>query len=213
MLSDIKDNGYYLHEKSVVADLIPVGKHSIIDVGCAAGRLGKKLRESGKVERLIGVEINEEAAEKARAWYDEVLIADLETDVLSHLSAFDYALCCDILEHVRYPDKLLTKLAALLKPNGFLIATLPNIRYWQILFDLAINGKWEYRNSGILDNTHFRFFTRRSLSFMFSKCNFRVLKTSILIHGKKKNAANVLTIGFFKEFLGSQILIVSQKML
>ena len=206
-----KNDGYYNNEKSRFIQLIPEGPNKILDLGCAAGRLGRKLRELNKTSELVGVEIFEPAAMEAAKYYDRVYVADIEHINLDYMGYFDFVFCGDILEHLRDPWTMLNKIHIWLKKDAFLVSTIPNIRYWLILRDLIIFGKWEYTEAGVLDQTHLRFFTRNSFLKMLQKANYNVDYQEMVIHGQKKNFLNKLTFGIFEEFLGSQVLVMAKK--
>jgi len=86
----------------------------------------------------------------------EVELPDIEP------ASLDLILCLDVLEHLIDPWKTVERLDTLLRPGGSFIISVPNIRYYHILIDLAFKGRFEYDNEGILDRTHLRFFTRSS---------------------------------------------------
>lgn len=205
-----KDADYYNWEKNRIAELISEGANKILDIGCASGRLGKKLRELNKAEELIGIEIYQPAAEEASLYYNKIFQDDIESFELPFEKYFDYVICGDILEHLRDPWKMVERIHGWLKPGGSLIASIPNIRYWQILTDLILFGKWEYVDAGILDNTHLRFFTRKSFNKLLQDANYDCYHEEMVIHGNKKNIANKITIGLFKEFLGSQVIVMAK---
>jgi 2-polyprenyl-3-methyl-5-hydroxy-6-metoxy-1,4-benzoquinol methylase len=207
-----KDASYYNFEKSRIAALIPEGSHRILDIGCAAGRLGRKLRASNKAVELVGVEIFAEAAEEASKYYDRVYQWDIELLEMPYNGHFDFVICGDILEHLHDPWRMVGKILTWLKPGGHLITSVPNIRYWRILRDLMIYGKWEYVADGILDNTHLRFFTKSSFVKLMREQGFKIEYEAMVINGKKQNLFNRLTFGMFAEFLGSQVMVSGRKL-
>ena len=75
---------------------------------------------------------------------------------------FDAVLACDVLEHLRWPDQVLTALGHLTAPEGSLIISIPNVSYGGIIAGL-MNGVFDYTHTGLLDRTHLRFFTRRGM--------------------------------------------------
>ncbi len=202
---------YYNIEKKWIVSAIPEGPHSILDLGCGTGKLGRKLLELGKADEVVGVEIYEPAAEEAAKYYSRVYREDLESLSLECQKAFDFVVCGDILEHLRNPRVILDRIGAWLRDGGILICSIPNIRYWYILWNLLFVGRWDYTEAGILDNTHLRFFTRRTFLEMLNDADFHVLTQEMWISGRKKNLANRLTLGVFKEFLGSQIIVTARR--
>ncbi len=76
---------------------------------------------------------------------------------------YDCIVCADVLEHLKTPERVLTQCKELLKPGGRLIVSVPNAGYCGLVAEL-MQGEFRYRREGILDNTHLRFFTRKSLA-------------------------------------------------
>lgn len=85
-------------------------------------------------------------------------------------------MCLDVLEHLVNPWETIRRLDSLLKPGGLLIISVPNIRNYHILVDLAFKGKFSYTESGILDRTHLRFFTRASAIELAESAGARVIQ-------------------------------------
>jgi SAM-dependent methyltransferase len=142
----------------------------ILDVGTASGYLGKTLRERG--HSLTGIEMDPATAEKARAYYDFFHVADLETFAFPYRREFDYILFADVLEHLRDPAAVLRRCIPALKESGKIIISVPNVANIVVRLSLLL-GRFDYMDRGILDRTHFRFFTLRSLKGMMNdiSCN------------------------------------------
>jgi len=156
--------------------LIPNGA-KLLDVGCSTGRLGKELR-TRKGCFVVGIEMNEQSAAKARENIDRVIVGDIESkDVISKIeNSFDVIILADILEHLLEPRAVLKKVKTLLNLKGFVVVSLPNIAYWEIRKQLFF-GKFQYEDTGILDRTHLRFFTIKSAIELFEKCGYTVEQT------------------------------------
>lgn len=206
-----KDSWYYNVEKSQIAALIPHGPNVVFDIGCGTGLLGRKLFELKKARVVIGAEIFQPAAEEAEKYYSKVHCGDIEASELSYHEHFDFIICGDILEHLRDPWSMLLNIHKWLKSDGKIICSIPNIRYWKIIKDLVFLGQWEYRDAGILDRTHFRFFTKSSFSKALNEAHFAIESDQVVIRGIKKTVFNKLTLGLLKDFLGTQILFTAKK--
>ena len=195
-------------------DWIPNNRPStILDMGCAAGAMGKAIRERNLPATIIGVELSNEAAKCAAPYYDRIHEGDVEKMELSYPNHFDIVICADILEHLRDPWAMLKRIKSMLKPDGLLMCSIPNIRYWRIIRDLVLLGSWKYEKEGILDNTHLRFFTRYSFSSDLEQAGFEIKHCSISItasHDSKQNTLDKISFHLFNEFLGSQIRYVAQ---
>jgi SAM-dependent methyltransferase len=144
----------------------------ILDVGAASGYLGKIWRRSGHY--IAGIECDAAAAEKAREYYDAFQVADIETFEFSYRREFDYIVFADVLEHLRDPAAVLRRCIPALKESGKIIISVPNIANWIIRLGLLC-GKFDYMDRGILDRTHLRFFTLRSLKQLMSEVSCEVL--------------------------------------
>ena len=148
---------------SVLAGLVTPGSR-VLDVGTGSGALGKHLRENAGCI-VDGVTINEQEAAIARPHYRRMEITDLEqpgwTSVFSG-EQYDFIVCADVLEHLSRPATALQACRELLAPSGQLLISVPNAAYCGLVAEL-LRGDFTYRDEGLLDRTHLRFFTRRSL--------------------------------------------------
>lgn len=148
------------------------GPLRILDVGCAAGYLGKILRERGHY--VAGIESDAASAKKARPYYDVFHLADIETFAFPYRQEFDYILFADILEHLRNPAAVLRKAIPALRDRGKLIISVPNVANCIIRLSLLF-GNFDTADRGILDKTHLHFFTLRTLTKMMGEVPCRVL--------------------------------------
>jgi 2-polyprenyl-3-methyl-5-hydroxy-6-metoxy-1,4-benzoquinol methylase len=112
-------------------------------------------------------------AEKARGYYDYFYIADLETFEYPYRTEFDCILFADVLEHLRDPAAVLRRCIPALKESGKIIVSVPNVANIVVRLSLLL-GRFEYMDRGILDRTHFRFFTLRSLKQMMNDVKCKV---------------------------------------
>ncbi|HDG98458.1 MAG TPA: class I SAM-dependent methyltransferase [Desulfobacterales bacterium] len=150
---------YYGSIRTDLLGLIPGTARRILDVGCARGATGRFLKKKQDCH-LTGVEINPVLAEKAKQWYDRVIVESIEE--ASFDSSFDAILCGDVIEHLRHPHPVLSKLADHLEPGGVIIGSTPNAGHWSIVLDLA-QGYFEYIPVGLQCVSHIRWFTESSL--------------------------------------------------
>jgi SAM-dependent methyltransferase len=136
---------------------VPAGARRVLDLGCASGALGAALRARGA--RVVGVERDAAYAARARERLDEVVEADLETLDPAALGMFDVLVAGDVLEHLVDPWSVLARFAAAVEPGGTVIVSLPNVRHWESIFAIALQGRFPRRNEGVFDRTHLRWFT------------------------------------------------------
>lgn len=144
---------------------------SILEVGCAMGGNFAYIKSFNPNVRLCGIEFNEHTA-KIASHFADVRAVDVETiEIPEWDNSFDYIILGDILEHLRNPDKALHHMHRLLKPEGHLIISVPNISFYGIIKQL-LHGRFIYENSGILDRTHLRFFTKFDMLELLKKSGF-----------------------------------------
>lgn len=173
------NNKYYNNINHDVLNVIPVDAHTLLEVGCAAGPLAYAYKKINPNCYYTGVELSDSAAQKASNILDKVIVGNVEKMDNKALNIKTQSLDCiiygDVLEHLYDPWKLLAKHKPLIKPNGTIIACIPNIAHWSIVASL-IHGKFIYKDSGIMDRTHIRFFTENSIMEMFHKTGYHVNK-------------------------------------
>ena len=148
---------------SVLASLIPEGSR-VLDLGCGSGALGEYLVLTRNA-RCDGLTWSEAEAQHARPHYGRVVVDDLERCDLTATFAgerYDAIVCADVLEHLSRPERVLAACRDLLTPNGRVLISVPNASYSGLVAEL-LQGEFRYREEGLLDRTHLRFFTRRSL--------------------------------------------------
>ncbi len=164
---------YYEYSRPEVQELVNPEARKILDVGCGSGVMAFELKEKLNAE-VWGIELFEKAAQKARTKLDKVIVGSVE-NAINELPEkyFDTITFADILEHLVDPGKIINKIKSKLKPNGEIIASLPNIRHWTVIKKL-IEGNWRYEEAGLLDKTHLRFFTFETAIELFNKCGFNI---------------------------------------
>ncbi|MFN2431367.1 MAG: methyltransferase domain-containing protein [Gemmatimonadota bacterium] len=136
----------------------------VLEFGCASGYMSRVLTEELGC-RVVGVEIDPEAAASAERFCERVIAGDceaLEYEALFGPGAFDVLLFADVLEHLKRPRELLRRVRPLLAAGGRVVASVPNFAHASVLLHV-LHGRLEYRELGLLDETHLRFFTRENL--------------------------------------------------
>jgi len=144
----------------------------ILDVGTASGYLGRILQERG--HHVTGIEFDAATAKQAKIYYESFQVADIESFEFPYQEAFDYIVFADVLEHLRDPAHVLRRCLPALKESGKIIISVPNAANWVIRLSLLF-GNFDYKDRGILDRTHLRFFTLRSLKRLMSEVSCDVL--------------------------------------
>jgi len=130
----------------------------ILEVGTSTGYLTKILQELGN--HIIGVEMDEEAADVASKYCDLMITGDVEEvdfDEYIGPASIDVVIFGDVLEHIKYPAAVLKKIKKYLKPQGYIVVSIPNVCHGDVLLNL-LKGDFKYTSMGLLDETHLRFF-------------------------------------------------------
>jgi 2-polyprenyl-3-methyl-5-hydroxy-6-metoxy-1,4-benzoquinol methylase len=144
----------------------------VFEGGVSSGYLARQIAAEGRV--VDGAEIDPEAAAKAEAVCDRVLVGDLDAlDVDELAPQYDAFLFGDTLEHLVDPAAVLRRLRPRLNPGGALITSIPNVANWTIRLSL-LTGRFEYADRGILDRTHLHFYTLRSARALLEDAGYRV---------------------------------------
>lgn len=156
---------------------------TILETGCSTGFLSRIMVENKC--HVIGIEIDEEAAEKAREYCARVFHADLNGPDWPKLvgETFDLITFGDVLEHLNDPVSVLRQARGLLKPRGHILVCLPNICHWSIRLEL-FRGQFDYQETGILDFTHIRFFSLKTARAMFKDAGYNELMFRPIVGGR-----------------------------
>jgi 2-polyprenyl-3-methyl-5-hydroxy-6-metoxy-1,4-benzoquinol methylase len=129
---------------------------------------------------VTGIEVNPEAAAKARLYCQRVICGDAEKlDYAKELDGerFDVVLFADVLEHLKDPSALLRRIRDFIESDGYVVASIPNIGHAAVVLEL-LAGRFAYRPFGLLDNTHIRFFNRRSIYETFEATGYVIEELS-----------------------------------
>jgi 2-polyprenyl-3-methyl-5-hydroxy-6-metoxy-1,4-benzoquinol methylase len=172
---EAKPADYFELAREEMLAFLPPHCRRVLDVGCSKGNFGKLLKQTRNLE-VWGVEPVAAAAAEAATKLDRVIegVFNAETDLPPE--SFDAIFFNDVLEHLFDPAAALRHARTLLKPDGVIIASIPNFRHFQTLWKIAVLGEWRYQDCGILDATHLRFFTRKSILELFAETQFTIQK-------------------------------------
>ncbi|WP_051327804.1 class I SAM-dependent methyltransferase [Desulfatirhabdium butyrativorans] len=158
----------WLHAFSAVAeegarqDLLAMTdwRGRVLELGCGEGRMGRRCRELGNTVWWMGVDIDPVCLSRAEAHLDAVLCCNLDAGLpLAEDARFDRIVCADVLEHLKFPWRLLAELRRHIADDGQLIASFPNVGHWSAIEDL-LAGRWDETPSGLFCVTHLRFGTK-----------------------------------------------------
>jgi 2-polyprenyl-3-methyl-5-hydroxy-6-metoxy-1,4-benzoquinol methylase len=202
--------GYYGKERSDLLQYVPEKVERVLEIGCGEGSFGAALKARSGCH-VTGIELVEKAASVATGRLDEVLVGDaIQVAASLGPERFDLVVMNDVLEHFASPETVLRIYAEKLTPDGRFLLTVPSIRHWSVLAPLVLGGRFTYRDEGLLDRTHLRFFTRRSLLELLESIGLDVRSVALHIgKGSKSDLANRLTLGFAREFLAPHVVVLA----
>jgi 2-polyprenyl-3-methyl-5-hydroxy-6-metoxy-1,4-benzoquinol methylase len=198
---------YFTHKRTEIEQLLPKYSEKVLEIGCGTGETLRWLQDIGKIGVSFGCEISNEALVIAEQNIDNILSADVERDEIYHNESFDLILALDVLEHLVDPWSVLKKIVKNNMQNGStLIASIPNVRHYSVLKQLLLNKDWHYEESGILDKTHLRFFTKSTSISMIESSGLSVKKIIGNPSGvtAKQKLFNKLTLNIFYDFVSQQ---------
>lgn len=171
------DESYYTRTRSEVLQFIPPDSKRILDVGCGGGNFGASVKNRIATE-VWGCELNKEAAKQAIGKLDRVIASTFDADAEIPNDYFDVVVFNDSLEHFPDTAPVLEIAKSKLNSKGVVVASIPNVRYISNVKHLLFEKDWKYTDGGILDRTHLRFFTRKSMIRTFEENGFDVLSVS-----------------------------------
>lgn len=144
-----------------------------LDMGCSTGYFGSLIKEAKK-NKVYGLEISDDR-KQAEAALEGVYSFDLDGEWSKEIyeRKYDYVFYGDVIEHLKDPEAVLRKTAKLLKPNGLIFISTPNIAHISIRLEL-MGGNFDYEPMGILDNTHLKYFTKKSLIELVERAGYHI---------------------------------------
>lgn len=173
------------NSNSVILNNIAPGTR-VLELGCAHGRMTRYMKEVLGCSVDI-IELDEEAGTMAANWANKSFAANLEDlDIWQELKDvdckdYDYIIFADVLEHLHDPKRILTSSKQLLKSGGSIWISIPNVGYNGVVLDLLCEN-FIYRNTGIMDSTHLKFFSLNSLCELVKDCGLGLVQEHNLIN-------------------------------
>jgi 2-polyprenyl-3-methyl-5-hydroxy-6-metoxy-1,4-benzoquinol methylase len=165
---------YPFSERPEILPFVPASARAVLDVGCGPGGFGAALRREDPSRLIWAVEEDGQAAAAAEPHYDRVVVGTFPMALCGEGARFDCVVFNDVLEHMVDPWATLRSTVPMLAPGGVVVASIPNVRNVRVVIDLVVRGDWTYTDLGILDRTHLRFFTSRTIRSLFEDCGFVV---------------------------------------
>jgi 2-polyprenyl-3-methyl-5-hydroxy-6-metoxy-1,4-benzoquinol methylase len=167
-----KADHYFESSRPEMQPFIPASARRMLEVGCGNAGFAASLTHARPIH-VTAIEGYAPAAEVAQPRVDRLLAMPLD-EALPLLAGeqFDCIVMNDVLEHLVDPWAALKQLRPLLSPSGVVVASIPNIRYFDVFKEYFLEGQWRYQRDGVMDRTHLRFFTRKSMVDLFEDSGY-----------------------------------------
>ncbi len=161
------------HSSHYYARHMTGSNQDVLDIGCGDGYFGAELAKSGN--RITGID---DRVTPANDVFERYFTADLDSGIAPMVEQlqgkrFDRVLLLDVLEHLKTPETILEQVHGVLKREGSVIVSLPNIANIVVRIMLLF-GQFNYRQRGLLDRTHLRFFTRKSARRLLEENGYKI---------------------------------------
>lgn len=157
-------------------ELIPPTANMVIEFGCSSGALAREYKKINPTCHYIGVDIDPEYTKLAERYCKETLTVDLDRlddSFFQKHNNCDAWIFGDTLEHLKDPWKILRNIRKNMTPRGCVLACIPNAQHWSVITRMCA-GEFNYEDSGLLDRTHLRWFTRKTIIQMFETTGFQI---------------------------------------
>jgi len=200
-----KGDYYFSDAREELVELVNRTGLTVLEVGCGNGATGKRLLETGKAKWVTGVELVPEQGAIARSVLNEVYVGNINDIALDwQPRQFDCFVFGDVIEHFADPWSLLRRLRPFLAEDGIVVTSIPNVRHWPVVWDLVVRGDWRYQKDGVMDITHLRFFTRKSIYRFFAETGYAVQVFQPYFNGRRYSIPNQITFGALMGFLSQR---------
>jgi len=178
------------------------GEQRVLDIGCGTGLLARAIRVKNPGAIITGLDVSTQVKSEAEKNLDFFYQVDLDNDkeFPEFKQKFDIIILGDVLEHLKRPDKLLLKLSHYLQPDGNIVISIPNIAHWSIRLDLLL-GRFTYQQTGILDNSHLRFFTYQSIHELIGQSGYKIIKFDANIYSIPKTSVINIIFLLLSQFI------------
>ena len=165
---------YYHGERPEMMPFVPKDAKRILEIGCGEGHFSELLARELNCETW-GLELDPGAAAAARKRLNHVFQGDIYEQLsLIPKKNFNCVILNDVLEHLADTERALNACADALAPQGSLVLSVPNVRHFSTMYRYLFRGDWTYEDAGVLDRTHLRFFTVKSLTKTLQALGFNI---------------------------------------
>jgi 2-polyprenyl-3-methyl-5-hydroxy-6-metoxy-1,4-benzoquinol methylase len=212
-----KDKSYFDHAREDMLPFISKKAKYFLEFGCGNGAFGNLVKK--KVNCFYeGIEPVVEFAELAKQNLDKVSCTTVEDFIINYKKSYvkvkyDIIVFNDVLEHLIDPYFVIENMKDLLNDEGTIVASIPNFLNYNSIVQILLTKDFHYNDSGILDKTHFRFFTKKSICRMFNEAGYEIIEINGIhqtVDSIKFKILNLLSFGYLNEFKFLQFAIVAK---
>lgn len=210
---------FYKNEGNLeVLKLLRFNSKFVLDIGCGAGDNARILSENSVI--VDGITFSEIEANEAQKFCRKVYLHNLEHGLPADLSpVYDIIICSHVIEHLVNSENLLEKIKHIMIPEVTnLIVAVPNFLVYKNRLKMLI-GKFEYERAGLLDHTHVRWYTYKSIKKLLKSSGFKIINESIsggvpfqsylfFLSGKQKASIKKILYKISKGFFGGEFIFV-----
>lgn len=156
--------------------LIPLNAKHIVEVGCMQGQMAEAYLKNNPTANYIGIDIEPSYVKAANKFCTKAMALDIDKiskQDFEKMFPSDCWVFGDCLEHLRDPWSLLKNIRNYISHDGCLVACIPNAQHWSVQYRL-LSGEFRYEDSGLMDRTHIRWFTRNTIRELFHSTGWRI---------------------------------------
>ncbi len=208
---------YFAHARKDLISLIPkIDNCKLLEIGASGGGTLLEIKRSGLASEVVGIDLMTlENSLQQHQELDNFIVGNIEEIEIPYAeNYFDVIICGDVFEHLVDPWKLVKRLSFHLKPGGYLITSIPNIRIKSAMTKIYFEGNFGYTEDGVFDKTHLRFFCKKNMRELLTTDQLEIVSTRRnfdFTPGSKGSIFNKLTFNLFEEFLALQFLFLIKK--
>ena len=194
----MNNRGYYESKRLEMYYFMPTSIKRSIEFGCGDGGFSNFIKMKYGSESW-GVDMDQKSINFAKDKIDKAILGDA-FEIIEELpdNYFDCLICNDFIEHIYSPEIFFEKIKRCLTRDAVLICSIPNVRYWNNVRRFIFLKDWKQKKSGILDYTHLRFFTKKSMKRSIKEWGFQIelMKGISPVKSPVFYIFNILTLNF-----------------